>query len=231
MSNPENFVARWSRLKQETTKEKDTAELPLPSDDAGADGAGQKPQDAPAKASSPPHFDPSSLPSVETITAESDIRGFLQAGVPSELTTAALRRVWVADPAIRNFIGIAENQWDFTDPTAMPGFGPLEATDDVRELVAQAMGKLGRVIEPEQEVAGDSGSGSASISPVASENSHTCDPPQNLDIPEQNPSKPLIAIPVEPHNSEVSAAPQHATATAERGSGPNRRPHGRALPQ
>ena len=68
--------------------------------------------------------------------------------MPAELTKAALRRAWTTDPAIRDFIGIAENQWDFTDPTAMPGFGPLEATDDVRKLVAQAMGKLGKVSEP-----------------------------------------------------------------------------------
>jgi TorA maturation chaperone TorD len=28
-----------------------------------------------------------------------------------------------------DFIGIAESQWDFNDPTAMPGFGPLRAND------------------------------------------------------------------------------------------------------
>jgi len=35
------------------------------------------------------------------------------------------RRAWAADPAIRDFKGLAENAWDFTDPTAMPGFGEL----------------------------------------------------------------------------------------------------------
>jgi hypothetical protein len=33
------------------------------------------------------------------------------------MTVAALRRAWVSDPVIRDFIGIAENQWDFTNPT------------------------------------------------------------------------------------------------------------------
>jgi TorA maturation chaperone TorD len=42
----------------------------------------------------------------------------------------------VTDPAIRDFIGIAESQWDFNDPTAMPGFGPLTAGNDVAGLVA-----------------------------------------------------------------------------------------------
>ena len=55
----------------------------------------------------------------------------VDAGVPADLTRAALRRVWTVDPAIRDFVGLAENAWDFTDPNAMPGFGPLEASDDV----------------------------------------------------------------------------------------------------
>ncbi len=116
-----------------------------------------------------PAFDPASLPSIESITGSSDIRAFLQKGVPAELTKAALRRVWTTDPAIRDFIGIAENQWDFTDPTAMPGFGPLEATDDVRELVAQAMGKLGQALDPSAEATGPSDQGIASTSAASSE--------------------------------------------------------------
>ena len=46
---------------------------------------------------------------------------------PLELSRAALRRAWAADPAIRDFVGLAENAWDFTDPTAMPGFGAARA--------------------------------------------------------------------------------------------------------
>jgi TorA maturation chaperone TorD len=69
------------------------------------------------------------LPPLQSITAGTDIRSFLGSSVPVELTKAALRRAWVTDPAIRDFIGIAESQWDFNDPTAMPGFGPLRAND------------------------------------------------------------------------------------------------------
>jgi TorA maturation chaperone TorD len=83
------------------------------------------PTDSPAS----PAFDLASLPPLQSITAGTDIRSFLGSSVPVELTRAALRRAWVTDPAIRDFIGIAENQWDFNDPTAMPGFGPLRAED------------------------------------------------------------------------------------------------------
>ena len=37
-----------------------------------------------------------------SITAATDIRAFLAPGVPAELTRAALRRAWTADPAIRD---------------------------------------------------------------------------------------------------------------------------------
>jgi TorA maturation chaperone TorD len=85
---------------------------------------------APAASSpTPPPFDLASLPPLQSITAGTDIRSFLGSSVPVELTRAALRRAWVTDPAIRDFIGIADNQWDFNDPTAMPGFGPVRAGD------------------------------------------------------------------------------------------------------
>jgi hypothetical protein len=55
-------------------------------------------------------FDLASLPSIDAIVADTDVRRFLQSGVPAELTRAALRRAWTSDPAIRDFVGIAENQ-------------------------------------------------------------------------------------------------------------------------
>jgi hypothetical protein len=71
----------------------------------------------------------------------------LTSGVPAELTRAALRQAWANDPAIRDFIGIAENQWDFNDPNAIPGFGPLSGTDDMPALLAQALGRVDRAAD------------------------------------------------------------------------------------
>ena len=50
---------------------------------------------------------------------------------------AALRRAWIADPAIRNFKGLAENDWDFNDPNSMMGFGPLDPGTDVKKMLAR----------------------------------------------------------------------------------------------
>jgi TorA maturation chaperone TorD len=127
MSDSENFLSRWSRLKHES-------EVASPDTEAASPNT-----DVPSPAPSSPAFDPASLPPIESIVADSDIRQYLHADVPPELTRAALRSAWAADPAIRDFLGIAESQWDFNDPTAIPGFGPLQAED---HLVARALGGL-----------------------------------------------------------------------------------------
>jgi hypothetical protein len=82
------------------------------------------------------------LPPIESIAADTDITAFLRPGVPADLAQAALRRAWVADPAIRDFVGPAENAWDFNAPDGVPGFGPLRAIDDVRRLAAEIAGVM-----------------------------------------------------------------------------------------
>jgi len=238
MSDSENFVARWARLKRETTREKTQSgadqSKPQPGDTHAASAVEDGDGTALPNLSEPlePAFDPASLPSLESITADSDIRAFLQAGVPAELTKAALRRVWTTDPAIRDFIGIAENQWDFTDPTAMPGFGPLEVTDNVRELVAQAMGKLGPALDPSAD-ASPSDQGVVSTSPSTGEASRE-EFPQVTGMPVENGPKAQggsVASSVELQTSSVDVATQHDERPAQDGAPPSRRTHGRALPR
>src|SRR5262245_18314297 len=128
----EEFLKRWSRRKQEAK----VAEQAPPSSvtETGT------PPSAP-EAALEPEVDLSKLPSLDSITAATDITDFLRKGVPAELSRAALRRAWAADPAIRDFIGLAENAWDFNAPDGVPGFGPLPPADDVRRLMAQALGE------------------------------------------------------------------------------------------
>jgi hypothetical protein len=58
--------------------------------------------------------------------------------VPADVTRTALRRAWSTDPAIRDFVGLSENSWDFSAPGGVPGFGPL-TTDGSSRLVARTM--------------------------------------------------------------------------------------------
>jgi Protein of unknown function (DUF3306) len=237
MSEPENFVARWSRLKRKTAQEQQASEPRVPPPPpAAAEGGGASAGEHPTKpaageAPPPPSFDPATLPPIESITADSDIRAFLQSGVPAQLKRAALRQAWAADPEIRDFIGLVEYQWDFNDPTAMPGFGPLEATDDVGKLVSQAMGKLDEAIQPVEEAQGPTEP--PARTPVAAEQAPAADHPsaQVSGMPPQTRIAAHAGAPVETQLSEKSAALQQGPASAELGFAPNRRGHGSALPK
>jgi len=102
------------------------------------------PIDAPGE----PDIDLSNLPPIDSITSATDITAFLRKGIPQELTRAALRRAWSSDPVIRDFVGLAENAWDFNDPTAMPGFGPLDCTAaELDALVERIVGGVRNVAE------------------------------------------------------------------------------------
>jgi hypothetical protein len=139
MSEPENFLARWSRRKAEQEQPADRA----PEANEKADQQ-EQPGGAEAKneiKKEGEEADLSKLPPIESIGPETDIRAFLRDGIPPELTRAALRRVWTSDPAIRNFIGIAENQYDFATGSDIPGFGPLTPADDVARMVREIMGE------------------------------------------------------------------------------------------
>jgi Protein of unknown function (DUF3306) len=99
--------------------------------------------------------DLSSLPPIDSITSATDVTAFLRKGIPQDLTHAALRRAWSVDPAIRDFVGLAENAWDFNDPTAMPGFGPLDCSEgELATLVDRIVGGLRKSAEalPETSV-------------------------------------------------------------------------------
>ena len=141
MNDEENFISRWSRRKREATdeaaqsKKPDPAQTVDPSDEMS--GLGSEISAGP----SAKEFDVSSLPSIESIGAGTDITAFMQAGVPSALRHAALRRAWAADPAIRNFVGLNENYWnDVAGAAAAPGFGDLDPGIDVKRMVSELFG-------------------------------------------------------------------------------------------
>jgi hypothetical protein len=135
MSESESFLVRWARLKHEAELEATGVGKPAPVE--ALRGVDEPPTLA---------FDPASLPSIESIDAATDIRPFLEACVPDELTRAALRSAWSADPAIRDFVGIAESQWDFNDPASIPGFGAHAAADYLGTLAAHGVATLSAAV-------------------------------------------------------------------------------------
>jgi uncharacterized protein DUF3306 len=167
----ETFLSRWSRRKRAAadTSPRLRGEVDAPERSEGVAGEGASPQAVPAETAPHPDplpasgereptptFDPTTLPPLESIEAGTDVSAFLRPGVPADLAQAALRRAWVADPAIRDFVGLAENAWDFNAPGGVPGFGPLQAIDDVQRLAAQVAGVVSAVT-PETEPAAKAG--------------------------------------------------------------------------
>lgn len=160
MSDSDRFLSRWSRRKREAAEQAATPDTPrapaaaprtqeqAQHEIAPAASASELPAEREAKTGeAQPGFDISNLPSLDSIGPGTDIKPFLRAGVPGSLSNAALRRAWTADPAIRDFVGLAENSWDFTAPDSMPGFGPLLPTDNVKELLAQVFGGANRTAQ------------------------------------------------------------------------------------
>lgn len=134
----EDFLARWSRRKQKA-----------PQPEAPDDAPGPAPPPDAVVYPSSQDVDLSKLPPIDEIGAATDITAFLRKGIPQELSRAALRRAWSADPAIRDFVGLAENAWDFNDPNAMEGFGPLDwSAEQVEAFVRRVVGGVVQVAEP-----------------------------------------------------------------------------------
>jgi hypothetical protein len=229
MNDDGTFLARWSRRKRDAFT--DTREQSKPGRAVGDTAPTTSPaSSAPGEIQSP--IDLASLPPIESISAASDVRAFLAAGVPADLTRAVLRRVWSSDPAIRDFVGLSENSWDFNAPGAMPGFGPIDM-EEVGRLMARLLG------EPEATAVGahpttaaetdkapsesdqaeeiQTIAGSAAIAPSVDQR------PQPLDTAD-------AANDVTQHG-KAAAASQYEPATREHGPPTSRRGHGSALPK
>jgi len=244
MSEDEPFLSRWSRLKQETAKR---AAGPEPEPALPPAAAAREGEEARAAATSPERepapeaFDPASLPPLDSIGAATDIRAFMARGVPAELTQAALRRAWAADPAIRDFIGLSENSWDFTAPEGVPGFGPMRPTDNVQELLAQ-VGRQGPRLDDVS--AADAESGGLPGAQAAESPRETAASPTGDEVSQGGTHEPVKSAGEPPEATDPSAgrqsaninnknedvAAQNANNDRELSTTGRRRNHGGALP-
>jgi hypothetical protein len=242
----EDFLTRWSRRKRDVA-EAEQAKVPHVGTHVGAPGERDtiaeaaiaenpipvEPVEAIRSATPPePAFDLKSLPSVESITDATDIRPFLAPGVPADIARAALRRAWSADPRIRDFVGLADYDWDYHSTGSAGGFGPLEMTDELRRMVARIVGDSVEVDTPEKAREPAAGAECAEESlPLGAEAERLAAPgegPQPVDL---SPDRSGPAVEVEP-TAVTSAALQHETPQQHRVSQtPDRHRHGRALPK
>lgn len=141
----EPFLSRWARRKQDVARGRIDESAPAtakPGDDPETIDAASL-----SDAQKEPELDLSTLPKAEDLTAESDITVFLDKRVPALLRNAALGRMWTLDPTIRDFIEVAENQWNWNVPGGAPFYEPMEAVvESAGEIVAQAGNLSGTTI-------------------------------------------------------------------------------------
>lgn len=115
MTEDEGFLRRWSRRKRQVAPQVVEA----------------VPEALPPEEMPPP---------AETIPLE-EIAAWMGRRVPEGWREAALRRVWSADVAIRDFVGPADYAWDWNVPGGAPGWGPMRAIDDIAQLLSRAIGE------------------------------------------------------------------------------------------
>ena len=239
MTERENFIARWSRRKRAATDDVDATKAAATSPDAddstkvserGASENAKRAETAPSITGSELPFDVAKLPPLESIGAETDIRAFLAPGVPPELTRAALRRAWAADPKVRDFVGLADYDWDFNTPGAIPGFGPLEMTDELRRQVAQMVGRSLAAAEP---TGAEDPEGQAAVETTGESSPATPESATQSDreIPQDESVNSNSALHNLSHIDEDYGATQHSPAKSSDDQVVVRRPHGRALPK
>ncbi|KPQ11409.1 MAG: protein of unknown function DUF3306 [Saliniramus fredricksonii] len=148
------FLGRWSQRKL-SEKEKQEAQRKAADSADPAEAApetsecGNQPQDdaqdisaAPQQAEMLSEQELAALPSLDSITTQTDLRQFLRKGVPGALKNAALRKMWLLDPAIRNHVDYAvDYAWDWNVPGGVPGHGGQIAGESVAKMLEKLLPK------------------------------------------------------------------------------------------
>ena len=231
MSEPEKFLTRWSRRKlvvEESTPAAETAPQKLAEGlEEGDEGA----TNAIPAGQAEPAFDPASLPSLDSIGAETDITAFLKQGVPGDLRLAALRRAWTTDPAIRNFKGLAENDWDFTVANAEMGFGEIDPGLDLKKMLSDVFGDTPRAEPPSAELPAPAEQIRPQQQQLSSLVDRTAPGETKSDAETGEPRRIESAGEDKLLHHGINAALQTDFSEAEEASAKQRRPHGGALPQ
>ncbi|MBX9932702.1 MAG: DUF3306 domain-containing protein [Methylobacterium sp.] len=146
----DRFFSRWARRKREVRLEEIKPET---KPEAAPEASVELPATVEAEGleAAPPEAQVLvELPSLDSLTAQTDLSEFLKAGVPQMLRNAALRRMWSLDPSIRDYLSEArEYAYDWHISGAVPGTGPMLPTDDIAGMVRDVFaGSKPTIAEP-----------------------------------------------------------------------------------
>lgn len=132
----DGFLSRWSRLKREGPAPEPARPplSPAPIETGPALPEGKSLEELIAE-----------LPRIEDLVPGQSLGAFMHHWVPATLRNAALRRMWLLDPAISGYVDPAlDYAYDYNTPGAVVGFGPMQASSDqireVGEMFDRALG-------------------------------------------------------------------------------------------
>lgn len=130
MATGDNFLARWSRLKRGAS--------PEPDGDEKADATEAPVQEPPLPDGMSLEDLLAELPKVEDLVPGQSLAAFMQPWVPTAIRNAALQRMWLLDPEISGYVNPAlDYAYDYNALCPPPGFGPMEASQEMIGEVAQ----------------------------------------------------------------------------------------------
>lgn len=132
----DGMLARWSRRKAaarrgELAPEVDADASGVPDEQAPAAEAGAEVAD--------PDPAPLELPDPDTLDASADFRIYMKPGVPPELKTRALRRLWRVNPFYNQHDGLDDCCGDFTDKARV--------VKDLKTVYRVGRGMIDRITE------------------------------------------------------------------------------------
>jgi hypothetical protein len=134
MKEEEGFLRRWSERKRAAREGavEAGAEVPEAVPEVVAGEVGAEPVPEP-DALTPEEV--AALPPVETVSDLGELRRFLAKGVPDLMRRAALRRIWLLDPRIRDHVDVAlDYAYDWNTPGGVPGSGALVSRAGVARM-------------------------------------------------------------------------------------------------
>lgn len=136
-----NFLDRWAKRKQAVQHEQAIAQ-PL---------VETPPSNLPSE-----NDESLPLPSLDDILPGRDVSAFFQKHVPEALRAAALRKVWMTDPDIRDFIEMADYQLDYANPDSIPGWSSSIEGIDLKGMVEKIFNNAPKIDADLPEIAIDS---------------------------------------------------------------------------
>jgi len=226
----DGFLARWSRRKRDVARAETNppAAEPEPAPLADAETGDAEPETLSEE-------ELAALPSVDDLTETSDLAPFLRRGVPTSLKNAAMRKIWMLTPAIRDYRDPAvDYAWDWNTPGGVPGDGCAPSVEETARMLRDLMAPREKPAEAATVASAPTPSPNASATSIedAPDNSLTADSGlrDTMDAEAEDRIAQTEAPPTSTAGAVMEPVEKREKAAVAASSTPARRRHGGAFP-